>query len=258
MTYPGATLSVDAQGELVVTTASYTLVQSAPVAYQTVNGQEVTVRANYQLSGNTVTGFTLVGYNPNLALTIDPAFVSATYLGGSLTDQTTGTGAILGIGNPAGPTLAVDSAGQAYVAGVSDSLNYPVVGTLGAVSHGLDDIVVTKLNATGTALIWSAYVGGSLNDQALAIAVDSAANVYLTGETGSVDFPTTPGAIQASPGAASSNQDAFVVRINAFATALTYASYLGGSQRARSAAPSPWTPRSTCTSSAPPVRRTSR
>src|SRR5205807_694156 len=92
--------------------------------------------------------------------------------------------------------------------------------------HGSTDAFVTKLNATGTALLFSTYVGGSGGDRAFAVATDASGNVYLTGDTGSPDFPTTPGAFQTTynPGVGS---HAFVAKLNPTATALLYSTYVG-------------------------------
>ena len=111
------------------------------------------------------------------------ALVYSTYLGGSNEDQ--------GLG------IAVDSAGNAYVTGETVSTNFPT--TLGAFQTtlgGPGEAFVTKLNAVGTALAYSTYLGGNSGDVGNGIAVDSAGNAYVTGETFSTNFPTTPGAFQ--------------------------------------------------------------
>jgi hypothetical protein len=142
--------------------------------------------------------------------------VYSTYLGGSDLDQ--------------GRGIAVDAAGNAYVAGYTQSTNFPT--TSGAFqpapAGGLTDAFVTKLNPTGSApLVYSTYLGGSSGDAGFGIAVDSIGNAYVTGFTHSTNFPTTAGAIQ------SANQggyDAFVTALNPLGTApLIYSTYLGGS-----------------------------
>src|SRR5207244_201864 len=123
---------------------------------------------------------------------------------------------------------AVDSLGNAYVAGGTTSNNFPT--TLGAFQTtfggGLADAFVTKLNAAGTALLYSTYLGGSGYEQAFGIALDTVGNAYVTGGSSSADFPTTVGAFQT---AFLGNSDAFVTKLNATGSALLYSTYLGGS-----------------------------
>jgi hypothetical protein len=96
---------------------------------------------------------------------------------------------------------------------------------------GDNDAFVTKLNAAGTALVYSTYLGGNGKDSAAAISVDSAGNAYVTGFTTSTDFPTSPGAFQRANRDALRGQ-AFVTKLNASGTALVYSTLLGGSSGA--------------------------
>ena len=140
------------------------------------------------------------------------ALVYSTYLGGSDSDG--------------GYGIAVDSAGNAYVTGYTASTDFPTTpGAFQTTFGGNGDAFVTKLNPTGTALVYSTYLGGTRGDLGLGIAVDSAGNAYVTGYTASSDFPTTPGAFQTTYGG---NQDAFVTKLNPKGTALVYSTYLGG------------------------------
>jgi hypothetical protein len=88
------------------------------------------------------------------------------------------------------------------------------------------DVFVTKLNATGTALVYSTYIGGSGDDVGYAIAVDGSGYAYVTGDTSSTDYDVTPGAFQTTNGG---NTDVFVTKLNATGTALVYSTYIGGS-----------------------------
>jgi len=141
--------------------------------------------------------------------------VYSTYLGG--VDRDTGRG------------IAVDVAGNAYVTGETGGSGFPTTPlafdtTLG----GSIDAFVTKLNPTGSApLVYSTYLGGSDFEEGLAIAVDAMGNAYVTGDTGSSDFPTTTGAFDTT---LSGSSDAFVTKLNPTGTApLVYSTYLGGS-----------------------------
>jgi hypothetical protein len=140
------------------------------------------------------------------------ALVYSTYLGGSGSDE-------LGFG------IAVDSAGNAYVAGQTTSTNFPTASPLQAASGGGYDAFVAKLNAAGSALLYSTYLGGSGGDFGQGIAVDSSGNAYVMGRTNSTNFPTAS-PLQATYGGAG---DAFVAKLNAAGSALVYSTYLGGS-----------------------------
>jgi len=149
------------------------------------------------------------------------ALVYSTYLGGSQRDD--------GLG------IAVDSSGSAYVTGLTYSTDFPTVNPIQAACEGClvglfgyDDAFVTKLNATGSALVYSTYLGGSYADQGNAIAVDSSGNAYVTGSTYSINFPTVK-PIQATCGTGECIDDAFVAKVNAAGSALVYSTYLGGS-----------------------------
>ena len=139
------------------------------------------------------------------------ALVYSTYLGGSGYDQ--------GIG------IAVDSSGNAYVMGFTSSTNFPTASPLQATYGGGYDAFVSKLNAAGSGLVYSTYVGGSREDWVQGIAVDSSGNAYVTGYTYSTNFPTAS-PLQATNGG---GNDAFVTKLDAAGSALVYSTYLGGS-----------------------------
>src|SRR5262249_15502180 len=117
--------------------------------------------------------------------------------------------------------IAVDSSGNAYVTGYTDDSSFP--STVGTFPSG-GVVFVTKLNATGTALVYSTYLGGSGVQWGTGIAVDSAGNAYVQGSTSASNFPTL-GAFQNYN---AGNQDAFITKLDATGTIL-YSSYLGGS-----------------------------
>ena len=140
------------------------------------------------------------------------ALIYSTYLGGSAADE--------GLG------IAVDGTGAAYVAGYTKSINFPTVGAFQPTLNGPYNAFVSKLNAAGSALAYSTYLGGSGGDNAMAIAVDGAGQATVVGGTGSTDFPTVA-APQAAYGGGPAN--AFVSRLNPTGSALAYSTYLGGS-----------------------------
>ena len=139
------------------------------------------------------------------------ALVYSTYLGGSLNDF--------------GFDICLDAAGNAYVTGIADSTDFPTASPVQPANGGLGDAFVTKLNAAGNALVYSTYLGGSLDDFGFAIGLDAAGNAYVTGVTESTNFPTAS-PIQLANGGGPF--DGFVTKLNATGSALVYSTYLGG------------------------------
>src|SRR5207244_1840388 len=207
-------LEVDAQGDLVLHTAVGAIRQRRPFVYQEVGGARREIAGGYVLRGAGRVGFQVAAYDRSQPLVIDPVLSYATYLGGSRNDTAYG--------------IAVDASGNAYVAGITDSTDFPT--TAGAFQPtfggGSGDAFVTKLAPTGSALAYSTYVGGSALDRARGIAVDALGNAYVTGLTVSTDFPTTAGAFQTGcPGP--SCGAGFVTKLNPPGTTLVYSTYLG-------------------------------
>ena len=131
-----------------------------------------------------------------------------------------------------GQGIAIDSSGNAYVTGRTTAINFPTVNAFqaGLLAGTTQAIFVAKLNAGGSGLLYSTYMGGGLNDYGYGIAVDSSANAYVTGTTQSTLFPTSAGAVQST---LAGFIDAFVTKINtngAGLASLVYSTYLGGTQ----------------------------
>jgi Beta-propeller repeat/FG-GAP-like repeat len=188
----GNGIAVDAEGNAYVigSTSSSNFPTANPLAGASAGGQDVFV-TKLNAAGN--------------------ALVYSTYLGGSGTDY--------------GYGIAVDADGNAYVTGETDSTNFPTASPFQAANGGNGDAFVTKLNATGNALIYSTYLGGSTSDMGAGIAVDATGNAYVTGSAYSTDFPTV-NPFQATSGG---SYDAFVTKLNAAGNALVYSTHLGGS-----------------------------
>ncbi|MEO8024955.1 MAG: SBBP repeat-containing protein [Bryobacteraceae bacterium] len=182
--------------------------QHRPVVYQEIHGVRRKINGWFRVEGKTVR-FELAAYDHAQSLTIDPVLSYSTFLGGSNTD--------------AAYAMAVDSTGNTYIAGETYSIDYPRLGQT-QTYQGSKDIFVTKLNSAGTAVVYSTYIGGSSNDAARAIAIDSGGSVYLTGQTYSVNFPTTGGSYQLNN---AGNADAFVLKLNAVGNGFIYSTYLG-------------------------------
>jgi len=131
-----------------------------------------------------------------------------------------------GSGDDFGVGIAADSSGNAYVAGYTPSTNFPTTTGAFDTSYNLGgDLFMTKVNPTGSALVYSTYVGGSSEELPTGLAVDSAGNAFIAGETLSANFPTTTGAFDTGFGG---NADGFVTKINPAGTALVYSTFLGG------------------------------
>ncbi|MGH9747651.1 MAG: Ig-like domain-containing protein [Candidatus Acidiferrales bacterium] len=145
------------------------------------------------------------------------SFVYSTYLGGS--------------GGDAANAIAVDASGDAYVTGVTNSADFPVVKALATRSGGGGDAFVSRLAADGRSLVFSTYLGGSGADQANAIALNSNGDAIVSGSTGSPNFPAF-NAIQASctaDGDGGCSTDSFVAALDAAGSTIEFATYLGGS-----------------------------
>jgi hypothetical protein len=198
-------------GDLLLKVGDETIQQPKPFVYQEVSGARRAVEGGYVVERGGRVRFELGEYDSTLPLVIDPTLVYSTYLGGSGGDQAWG--------------VAVDSAGSAYIAGYTTSTNFPTASPIQAANAGFQDAFVAKINAAGTALVYSTYLGGSRDEQARGIAIDELGNAYITGFTSSTNFPTA-NAFQAAP--SGNTQDAFVTKINAAGSALIYSTYLGG------------------------------
>lgn len=206
---------LDASGNLILQTAQGQVVQHRPRVYQQFAGRRRPVTSGYRLAraaGHTQVSFRLGAYDRTHALVIDPLLVYSTFLGGSADDAVTG--------------VAVDGSDSACVVGNTASVDFPVQNAVQPVAGGGDgDCFVTRLNPAGTAVLWSAYLGGNALDQSAAVALDSAGAVYLTGFTDSPDFPVTAGAYRTDT---TGTRDAFITRLSADGSQLLYSTYLGG------------------------------
>jgi plastocyanin len=204
-------IRVDAEGNLVLSLPGGEVVEKAPVVYQEIGRARKAVEGRFVVRGRGEVGFEVGAYEADRPLVLDPLLVYSTYLGGS--------------GNDAGLGIAMDTSGNAYVTGYTNSTNFPTANPLQAANGGGYDAFVAKVNAVGSALVYSTYFGGSGDDIGQSIAVDGSGNAYVTGYTQSTDFPTA-NPLQAVYGG---NADAFVAKLNASGSALVYSTYLGGS-----------------------------
>lgn len=226
LAYAGARgLTLDSTGGLRIRTPLGVLRDSPPASYQEISGARVQVGSRYVLNRGRQFGFGVGTYRTDRDLLIDPGIEYTTFLGGS--SHEIGTG------------IAVDAAGNSYVTGTTQSPNFPT--TTGAfrrtgAASNAPDVFVSKLNPTGTALVYSTFIGGSGFDFGRRIAIDGGGNAYITGQTTSSNFPTTGGAFDRTLNippncprcGAADNYDGFVAKLNASGSGLAYSTYLGG------------------------------
>src|SRR3990172_283412 len=208
-------LRLDEHGNLVYATSLGEITETAPVLYQEIDGSRVAVEGRFILLDETTVAFQVAHYNPDHPLLIDPTLAYAGYIGGN--------------GDDRGAAIAVDSAGTAYVTGLtfSDQASFPVTVGPDLSYNGNIDAFVAKVNPAGTALVYAGYIGGNGNDQGAGIAVDSTGNAYVTGSTESTEF-TFP--VLVGPDLTHNGTfDAFVAKVNPAGTELVYAGYIGGS-----------------------------
>jgi len=222
-------LRITDDGNLEIALKQGKLIQKRPYIYQEIDGKRVEVDGAFKVFHSTPStdhtplysySFQVASYNKNYPLIIDPVIVYSTYLGG--------------MGYDGGFGIAVDSYGNAYIAGITSSIDFPLAspyqGSCGG-SVGCLDVFITKVNATGTALVYSTYLGGSGSEDVSAAAfplhimtIDKYGNIYVTGVTQSSDFPVTPLAMK---GTFSGPREGFVTKINASGSQLVYSTYLG-------------------------------
>jgi hypothetical protein len=217
-----------ASGDLILTTPVGDVSLKKPVAYQIVGGDKRPVAASFEARHNNDFGIRLGAYDRSRELVVDPAAIYSTYFGGS--------------GADAGHALAVDGTGAVYVTGQTSSADFPT--TAGAAQStllGTTDAFVTKFNPSGSALIYSTYLGGSSQQgteskgptsSGNAIVIDGAGNAYIAGGTNTSDFPLCPGANNCPTPAqgiyGGGTGDAFAVKVNATG-GLAYSTFIGGS-----------------------------
>jgi hypothetical protein len=206
---------LDRDGDAVLHSKDGEIHLRRPLLYQEVGGKKIHVDGGYMLKGRELR-FRVSDYDRSRALIIDPVLSYSTYLGGINSDGASG--------------VAVDSTGNAYVVGTTSFTGFPVTsGAVQPTSHGTTNAFVAKLNASGTALVYSTYLGGSAQDTGYAIAVDGSGSAYVTGATISSDFPTTGGAFQTTTKpVATPGSTVFVTKLNPSGSSLAYSTYLGG------------------------------
>ena len=224
-------LSIADNGDLVFKFGESELLQHKPIAYQEIDGERKKVAAEYTISNlkskisnpkseistlesqisDPVVGFEIGEYDHSRPLIIDPVLSYSTYLGGGA--DTFGT------------SIAVDSSGSAYITGSTNAVDFPTVNPFQSTTNGQAGFV-TKLNAAGTAFVYSTYLGGNSNTFPSSIKVDMAGSAYVGGWTLSSNFPTTSGAYRTTP--PSGGRPSFITKLGPNGASLSYSTYFAG------------------------------
>ncbi len=194
-------LRLDTEGNLRLRVGGVPLSLSRPLVYQKAqDGSRIPVPGSYRLLSAHEVGFSVASWNHSLPLVIDPVLAYSTFLGGGGVDVAT--------------AVAVDPAGNIWVAGHTSSPRFPVSAEPAQDAlKGPRDIFLSKFDPSrppAESLLFSTYLGGSGDDRPTAIALDGAGNLYLAGHTSSADFPKAT--VEAGAGA---NQNVLVARFNA-------------------------------------------
>ena len=211
MDFEGAPgLKLDKDGSLILRAEGQEARMLKPIAWQEVEGQRRAVRCNFRLKDNQV-AFQLGKYDASRPLVIDPVLVYSTFIGGAGFDEAF--------------SVALDAEGNAYMAGSTDSADFPGPSTIQPTKGAQTDAYILKVNPAGNAVVYATWLGGGVTDIANRIVVDAAGSVVVAGSTSSADFPLKD-ALQPTR---SGNSDAFVVRLNPAGSALVYSTLLGGS-----------------------------
>jgi hypothetical protein len=210
----GGRLALVKSGDLRVKSGGSSFELRHPEIYQLENGKKRFVAGRFVLRTDHLIGFQIGEYDHHQPLVIDPALAYSTYLGGNGSDD--------GFG------IAVDSSSNAYIVGQTTSTNFPILNGYTSSANASGIAFISKLNPTGTALLYSTYLGGTGGEVGNGIALDPNGNVYVTGYTISTDFPVVNG-FQTTTGTTDAN--AFVARIDTTQSgtaSLVYSTYLGG------------------------------
>jgi hypothetical protein len=207
----GATnVTLDSNGNLVISTSAGDLIHRAPTVYQETDGTRKTVDGEYVIRRDGTIGFDIGAYDTRLPLVIDPILSYASYLGGTKQERVN--------------DVAVDAHGNMFIVGETFSADFPVVGSA-PVRSSLGDVFVAKLNRSGDTLEYVTYLGGGNHETSKGLDVDAAGSAYVVGDTFSWDFPTA----NAMQPAFSGESDIFVVKLDANG-GIVYSTLLGGAR----------------------------
>ena len=208
-------LTLNASGDLVLRTGAGEIRLLRPRAYQETSGTRSEVAASYEIRPGNRVRIKLASYDRSRTLVVDPVLTYATYLGGT-------AGEIAA-------SIAADGSGNAYITGLTFSTDFPIASAIQAQCKSCvnsPDVFISKLNATGDALVYSTYLGGSAYDQPFSIAVDGNGNAVVGGRTDSSDFPSVA---PISTWKGSGGTHGFLASLKPDGSGLNYSTIIGGS-----------------------------
>ncbi len=213
LSFEGVAPELTAEGHLKIKTTVNEVLEQAPYVYQVINGKKVTVPSRYRLVKGILTYEMTKGYDPGYELVIDPTLVFSTYSG------STGSSHL-------SYATTYDQAGNLYAGAYASSPGWPTTtGAYQTNGAGGTDVGINKYNATGTALLYSTYYGGSGVDAVSAMITNSKNELFVIGTTSSFNMPFTTGCYDST---FNGGQDIFVVHFNSTGTGLLGATYMGG------------------------------
>ena len=256
-------VTIDPRGDLVLNTPDGAVAEQAPTIYQTIGGVRQSVAGSYMTRPDGSIGLAVGAYDRSQPLTIDPVLTYSTYLGGNGADAGLGiavntvgdayvtgytqlasgsldayvtklspNGSLVlystylgGSGITVGTSIAVDRSGSAYVGGYTTAADLPLREPEQPKYGGGTDAFVAKLEPDGNGFVYATYLGGSGNDAAYGIAIDSSDDAVVAGATSSKNFPTENPLQGSEPKGGS---DAFVTELDPLGASLVYSTYLGG------------------------------
>jgi hypothetical protein len=212
-------LAIARDGSLLLHTARGTLRQARPVAWDVTSNGRHPLESRFVLLGAKRYGFIVVGHDPRLPLVVDPGLDWATFLGGSGDESITGLERVPG------------ASGDIVVAGQTQSPDFPRTG--GNLAPVGWTPYVARLSADGARLVYSTFFGGTANHSVQDVGLDSAGRPAVVGDTTSLDFPTTAGAYDLTPGNGfQGDYDAYVIKFEADGSGPVFGTYLGGAPNA--------------------------
>ena len=207
------TLSVTKGGAMAISTPLGLILDDHLEAMYS-GGDTGKVVCSFNLFDEDTYGFTVGPYDTGRTLIIDP-LITTTYLGGGSMDTST--------------DVAVDDDGFTYIVGQTSSGDFPTTpGVLQPLKEGGKDVFASKLDPSGTTLLWSTFIGGLGDEEATGVVLDADGNLLMTGTTNSSDFPVTTGVLQGSMNGG--YQDAFVLRLDGEDGSLMHSTFVGGNE----------------------------
>ncbi len=224
-------LELTPAGDLLIKVDGGEVRKCKPVVYQEFGGRRHEVEGSYVLQSPNRIGFKLGAYDPSKTLVIDPSIVWSSYLGDDPTGQ-----AFNNFGLDIGNGVAVDSAGNTYVCGVTDSYDFPQVASVAyktlndfvtpSNSGSLTDSFICCFSPNGSQLLFSSWFGGNASDGAMAVSVDAAGAIYFTGYAADGVFPAkNPRFVYSG---VTGKTDAFVVKLAPMSASVVYSTFIGG------------------------------